>query len=163
MKAEQKRLVQLILLVAVVLGIGTLVWWSELRQSRVVDERAEVVLPTPSCNPRGIFCLARGKPWSLSLEIDRDASYLSPFSVRVKLFGFARGEVQSVRVRFSMADMYMGENRVVLTPVAGGSEWTGSAVLPVCLTGRRDWLATVVVEGAERVVSADFPFAIDAP
>ena len=162
MKAEHQRLIQLVLLVLVVIVIGLLVWWSELRDAGLVDGREEIVLPTPNCNPRGLFCLSRDRGYSISLELDRDATYLSPFSVRVKLFGFSWEQLRHVRVRFAMPDMYMGENQIVLVQAApDGSEWQGEAVLPVCLTGRRDWVATVLVEGEERVIRSDFAFVID--
>jgi nitrogen fixation protein FixH len=64
----------------------------------------------------------------------------------------------SVAVDLSMSGMFMGENRIRLA-AAGGGRYAGKGVLLRCASGRRDWVAEVVVRlpgGGE--ARARFPF-----
>jgi hypothetical protein len=67
----------------------------------------------------------------------------------------------TVVLSFDMRGMSMGENRRTLTG-AGGGRYAGKAVLVRCPSGRKDWLATVVVEvaGAPRATAA-FEFRVE--
>ena len=58
--------------------------------------------------------------------------------------GGAPLEGAEVALELSMPGMYMGENRVALAPLGGG-RYRGKAVLVRCASGRRDWVAEVVV------------------
>ncbi len=63
-----------------------------------------------------------------------------------------------VAVEISMAGMFMGENRIPLR-VVGPGRYAGKGALLRCTSGRRDWLAEVVVRvpgGGE--TRARFPF-----
>lgn len=63
-----------------------------------------------------------------------------------------------VAVEISMPGMFMGQNRIPLK-VAGDGRYMGKGVLLRCASGRRDWLAEVVVRppgGGE--ARARFPF-----
>jgi hypothetical protein len=63
-----------------------------------------------------------------------------------------------VAVEISMPGMFMGENRIPLR-VAGPGRYVGKGALLRCTSGRRDWLAEVVVRvpgGGE--TRARFPF-----
>jgi len=79
--------------------------------------------------------------------------------VTVELAGLSAAS--TVLVDFTMAGMDMGQNRYRLAPGEAG-RWQGQATLPVCTSGRMDWLARVEVLGADDgTVSADFPFVIE--
>jgi nitrogen fixation protein FixH len=67
-------------------------------------------------------------------------------------------EGAEVAVELSMPGMYMGENRIALRP-AGPGGYAGRAPLVRCASGRRDWVAEVVVRapGGEEG-RARFPF-----
>ena len=67
-----------------------------------------------------------------------------------------------VAVAFSMVDMDMGPNRVVLAPAIGGSaaRLEGTAVLVRCPSGRREWLAEVTVQNGGVAGTARFPLTL---
>lgn len=67
-------------------------------------------------------------------------------------------EGAEVALELSMPGMYMGDHRVALAPLGGG-RYRGRAVLVRCASGRRDWVAEVVVRpgtgGLENGTRAD--------
>ncbi len=72
--------------------------------------------------------------------------------------GGARVSDAEVSVELSMPGMYMGENRIPLR-LDGAGFYSGTGALLRCASGRRDWVAEVVVRapgGAE--ARARFPF-----
>ena len=70
-------------------------------------------------------------------------SGLHPFTVRV-----SAAQAKTVYAYFTMRDMEMGYNRYQLTQQTPGL-WQASVVLPVCVTGRHDWLLTLDMDGAK--------------
>ncbi len=121
----------------------------------------EVLSAAADCRVTEARCEASGSSALVSLMFDGPVTPMSIFGVDVGVAGLAPERVDSVRLAFEMAGMDMGQNRYLLKPVtlpAGMSHWQTQAMLPVCTTGRRDWLAivTVVVGGEEYV--AEFAF-----
>lgn len=66
---------------------------------------------------------------------------LAPFEVWVRLEG-----ARVVQARFDMADMDMGFNLYTLRPDADGV-FRARVTLPVCVSGRRDWVMTLDIDG----------------
>lgn len=65
---------------------------------------------------------------------------------------------QAVTLRFDMVGMDMGVNQYRLQVIDKGV-WQAQVMLPVCVTGRRDWFATVrVTVPGDEAVEAKFPF-----
>lgn len=62
-----------------------------------------------------------------------------------------------VEVSFTGVDMNMGEHRLPLA-AAGGGRYVGETTLPVCVTGRMTWQATVTLEAGRGSLSAPFRF-----
>jgi hypothetical protein len=52
---------------------------------------------------------------------------------------------EAPQVEFNMADMDMGFNRY--TFVRDGAGWKATVTLPLCVSGSRDWLATLRLDG----------------
>lgn len=65
------------------------------------------------------------------------------FTVALSAGSAAAGS--EVAVALTMAGMYMGETRTALSPVGGGV-FKGKGVVVRCPSGRRDWVAEVVVQ-----------------
>ena len=81
---------------------------------------------------------------------DRPIRPLTPIRVEMQ----AAANVSSVVLDLEMIDMDMGVNRFRLSQDAGGI-WKGEIMIPVCATGRRDWIANMLIEseqGAGKVV-----------
>ena len=76
-------------------------------------------------------------------------SGLHPFTVRV-----TAGRAQDIHAHFTMQDMEMGYNKYRLLPLSSG-QWQAKVVLPVCVTGRHDWILTLNIDGTQ----VDVPFS----
>jgi len=136
-------------------GVGLRFWQIERAGAR--KDRELVVLG--ECRPWAAPCEARTGGLGLRLRFEGPAVPLRRFRVRVEARGPARPE--AVDVRFEMPGMAMGQTPLVLAPDGAGG-WSAEAVLPVCATGRTDWVAVVRVRaGAEgEGWVARFPFAV---
>ena len=80
----------------------------------------------------------------LSVKTDRAPTPLKPFALTV-----LAPAAQAVNVEVQMQGMEMGLNRYRLIRQANG-EWRATITLPVCVTGRRDWLMMIEVDGVRR-------------
>lgn len=83
---------------------------------------------------------------------------LQPFPVVVKPEGMKGMEV--VTVSFSMRGMAMGLNRYTLARTAEGG-WDGEVTLPICVSGRTDWIAEFDLQLPDRHVTFAVPFVLD--
>lgn len=79
---------------------------------------------------------------------------LRPIAVTVRL---QRLEARKVEVDFAGESMNMGFNRHQLQRQPDGS-YAGNTVLPVCVTGRMAWRASVIVDTERDQVVAPFRF-----
>ncbi len=118
----------------------------------VVELRAEA-----GCEPLGRACAATGEDGGFTLRFSEGVRPLEPFEVRIRPAPGSGIEAQRAMVEFEMTGMDMGINRFRVEPAAGGG-FAGQAVIPVCTTGRTDWVATVTLSGTERMWVARFPF-----
>ncbi len=115
------------------------------------------VLSVPAgCDPLQ-QCALSGEKLSLQVSFDAPARALQPFSVSVLIHG--EEPVQTVMLTFSMPSMDMGQNRYRLQGDPAG-RWTGKVILPVCVSGRSDWLAALEVTTAKRRYQAQLPFVL---
>lgn len=69
----------------------------------------------------------------------------------------AAAPLDEVALELEGRDMDMGPNRSRLAPQSA-QRWTGTATLPVCLTGRMAWRATVTLRAGERETRIAFGF-----
>lgn len=82
---------------------------------------------------------------------------IKPLQATVTFTGLAPDKVE---LDFAGVVMDMGFNRMTLTP-AGEGRYVGETTIPVCVTGRMLWRATLVVESARRRIAV--PFQFEAP
>lgn len=147
--------------VAVLVGLLLTGQWLGARYlgDAPVGAPQSVLLGTGQCSPLGEECVVRGKGGvALALRLPEAVPPLTRFAIEVRVAGI---DAESVTVDFEMPDMDMGLNRARLARVARADtsdRWTGAASLPVCLTGRLDWVARVIVRTADAAYRADFPF-----
>jgi hypothetical protein len=118
------------------------------------DTRVALELNLDSaCNPAQATCPAKGRGVQLWFQPRTAIRPLQAFPVTVHLAGL---DPDIVTVDFSMPSMNMGWNRYRLSRQSGGV-WSGEVILPVCSSGRRDWVAQVEVETSRRRLTARFP------
>ena len=125
--------------------------------SPLLMPKADVtVRPDPVCNLQRQACavdLPGGGKLSLSLG-NRPIPLVKPFEVQVTTTGIVPARVE---VDFAGIDMNMGYNRPELV-AAGSGRFVGEATLPVCITGRMDWQATVLIERGRERIAIPFRF-----
>lgn len=111
----------------------------------------------PGCVPVDRWCEAGGDGAILALRLGPDVKTMAPFAVRARVR--VPGEIRRVVVDFAMQGMDMGVNRYRLEPGSDGL-WSGQVTLPICSTGRLDWVAELKVETPKAVYRGRFPFSI---
>lgn len=114
------------------------------------------IAPDPGCDLQKTDCTAQlpnGGRLSLSL-MPRPIPVAAPIEVMVDVQGV---QADKVEVDFSGVSMNMGFNRLTL-PSAGSGKFSGQASLPVCVSGRMAWQATVLVELGRTRMAIPFRF-----
>lgn len=86
-------------------------------------------------------CTASLDGHTVELGTDGPIRVLTPFEVWLKAPG-----ARTVQASFTMEGMDMGFNLYTLRPDAAGV-FRARVTLPVCVTGRRDWVLTLDVDG----------------
>lgn len=102
-------------------------------------------------------CRVNDSGVSMEILFETRPRALQPFPVRVKIE--AVGLLEQVTVGFTMRGMDMGQNRYALQQGAD-DEWTGSITLPVCVSGRSDWVAGFELQTADKNYRVDVPFVL---
>jgi hypothetical protein len=82
---------------------------------------------------------------------------LQPFPIQVQLEGHQRAD--SVTAAFSMQGMDMGPNRYRLSADASGG-WNADITLPICTSGRTDWVADFELVVTDRRLQIQVPFVL---
>ncbi len=101
-----------------------------------------------------------GEAASLRLSLGSDLRALVQFPITLSLTGITPQDSHSVILDFSMSGMTMGLNRYRLLE-QGDGQWVAEAVLPVCASGRLEWVATVSVDTHQGRISARYPFVME--
>jgi hypothetical protein len=96
----------------------------------------------------------------LRLELKDSPGALRPFPAHVQIDGLQNPEQVDVRVIFSMQGMDMGDLRQKLVFNQQTGEWSGQVILPICTSGRSDWLARMEVVDRETIYVADYAFVL---
>ncbi len=129
------------------------------RLSPFLAPQADItVMPEPGCDLQKQACSAQlSDDGRLVFSIlPRPIPVAKPLELSVDIFGLS---ARQVSVDFAGVTMDMGFNRPQLHAVSAG-RFTGAFALPICLTGRMTWQATVLVE-SERARYA-IPFRFEA-
>lgn len=115
------------------------------------------VQPDAACDLHRQACnvvLPGGGRLSLSMA-PRPIPLMTPFRIEVSLNGL---EVQSIEVDFAGVDMNMGFNRFTLRD-EGQGKYAAEARIPVCVTGRMAWQATVMLVSGRQHIAVPFRFS----
>lgn len=129
------------------------------------DPRAPLVdksLATdPQCDVSAGGCRVLSDDLDLILRFGPEIRALKPFDIE---FQFDRSvqQVQEILVRFVMSGMSMGLNEYQLIENEAGL-WTGRVTLPVCTSGRSDWLAEITIESDRTRWTLIQPFVVGPP
>lgn len=152
--ASKKILIDTIgvLLIALVMVVG-------YKLSPYVLPTADITIaPEQGCDLNRGVCTAvlpQGGKVSLSLT-PRPIPMVAPLRVEVVL----PAPYERVEVDFAGVDMNMGLNRPRLEALGDG-RYQGEATLPVCVSGKMDWQATLLLEQGRQRVAIPFRFVTE--
>jgi hypothetical protein len=125
--------------------------------SPLLMPKADVIAnPDPACDLHQTACAAslpEGGKIRFSL-MPRPIPVVTPLEMQVDIEGVT---ADRVAVDFAGVSMNMGFNRPMLAPIGAG-RFSGQATLPVCVTGRMTWQATVLVETGRTRIAVPFRF-----
>lgn len=150
---EKRNLLVDAAIIAALLAIGVAGYWFSPLLLPVADV---VGTADAGCDLHRQPCgaaLADGGRLELSIT-PRPIPMVQPLAIAVQVTGI---EARKVEIDFAGIAMNMGYNRPVLAP-AGAGRFTGTASLPVCITGSMAWQATVLVEAGRQRISVPFRF-----
>ncbi len=131
-----KRVLAPLLLVVALLAVAVAGWW--------LKRPAEAVTVTCADLLTGCTFEHRGKP--AHVRFSTLPAPMEAFEVRVAIM-----DVSRVSAEFQMVGMDMGFNRYDLRP-AGQDAFAAKVTLPVCVSGRRDWILYVDLDGSRYAV-----------
>ena len=119
---------------------------------------ADLVVDAPAtCDLNASRCAAT-LPAGARIELaisPQPIPVVKPLQVDVRVSGTV---TRRVELDFAGRSMDMGPNRSVLG-AAGEGVFRGSAMLPVCVTGRMDWRATLFVDTQRGRLAVRFDFS----
>lgn len=114
--------------------------------------------PEAGCDLNRGPCRAAFAGGAIELAIEpRPVPVVRPMRISATITGI---EPSQVEIDFAGVTMNMGYNRVTLDAAPGG-RYSGQATIPVCITGRMAWRATLMIESPGQRISV--PFLFDAP
>jgi len=152
---QHKRGLWIVAILLVVVAIGYS--WGRHWMASQLPSVAPIAVDVPGdCALHRGPCRVELPPGVVHIELSHEPVPLEPFRVQLH----ASMALERVSVDFQMVDMYMGVNRYDLKQQAP-EIWSRQAMLPVCATGRSDWVmyARIEVDGLAYVAALPFEAA----
>ena len=116
-----------------------------------------------NCNVQEKECMENIEKISFNIVMDKDIFYLKKFNVDVFVENKFKKRIKSIKISFKMKNMNMGNNVFVLNKPLSNKErqnWKTTAVLPICVSGRADWISAleVIIENKKYIL--EFPIQV---
>ena len=137
-----------IILIILLLIAG--VYLNKLLNKAPDQQHKTVTLKTDlACDLNQQACVASIEHKIVELRFKQTVKYLTPFDIEVVIKGFETSVITKMNIDFSMLDMQMGVNRFALKKTGKENIWQGMAILPMCVSGRKDWQAKLYFSNDE--------------
>ncbi len=136
-----------VVIILIVLTIIAVMFYFTVKFPVDINHKPQVVIPVDNCNAQLEKCELKLDELNIEVLFDKNIYYLKKFKVLVWL---DNKEIESIYIDFKMNNMTMGVNRFKLEKSNQNKNnnkqlWVTKALLPVCITGRADWLAELEV------------------
>ena len=122
------------------------------------QQTASISLPADAACNVAPGCSVATDDFRVNFLIGPEPRALRPFAVRVSIPDDV--SITAIAVEFLMADMDMGMSRYRLVPQNDRS-WRADVTLPVCMSGRSDWIAQFELVSREAQMRVDIPFSLE--
>ena len=155
-----KKSLLLLFILLVIVAVG---YYFGSHKQAVQKPRQVLELLDLNCNPAKSVCTAAKQDFSVRLFFPEQVHYLKPFRMWVTTKGISNSSIETIYIDYTMVGMDMGLNRFNLksvTDAEGQQRYEGEGILPVCVSGRVDWLASVNVVTADKVYEAVFKLEV---
>ena len=102
-------------------------------------------------------CVAKIDEVEMTWFVENPIHYLKPFTNKIQFRNISESDVSRVTIEFVMQGMEMAVNRSEFTQQSN-DQWQAQSILPICASGRKDWLAIVSVETKQGKWQSSFQF-----
>ncbi len=153
------RAEQLAFLLVIFLAVSMAAVWRLRLDTDAPPPAATLLVAEADCDSSQRICVARSDSLTLGLRMVPPVRALQPFALQLGIPGEPLPADARVEVQLQMRGMDMGVNRYRLVVDAEGI-WHGTAIVPVCVSGRSDWLAQVEVTAGGKRWLAELPFTL---
>ena len=144
-----------IILILVAAIVGVLAY----KLSPRLHQNAELTLALSTCDLGKQGCTAQ-LPDGGQLELSIEPRPIRPLQTLHLVAQITGSYADKIEIDFEGSTMKMGFNRPVL--VGNDRQFSGQTILPVCITGPMEWVATVLITKGSRRVAIPFRFAVTA-
>ena len=130
-------------LVFVIIFVATFIFIQNKNEAVTFKDKDVIKIQLNNCSVGGKECVVELNEFKVKILFDKDIFYLKPFNVSVTNENLDKLKLESIQVDFKMNNMKMGVNRFLLKNDKNKSIWKGKALLPICVTGRADWISEI--------------------
>ncbi|GKT13035.1 MAG: hypothetical protein ISEC1_P2029 [Thiomicrorhabdus sp.] len=107
------------------------------------DEKIALWPMKEECDLHYEACTSKMGDSTVSLKISPDPIPVAkPLGIELKLTNL---EAEKIELDISGANMYMGYNRVTLTPTGEPGRYVGTSMLAFCTTSKMQWKVTLII------------------
>ncbi|HHO67986.1 MAG TPA: hypothetical protein ENK12_03045 [Gammaproteobacteria bacterium] len=145
--------------------LATLILLAACGRNGAEPEQTATMEPAQSsagCDPVQERCEVTVEGLALAVRLGPGVKALNAFPLRVWPALEPDARVDKFFVSFTMSGMDMGMNRYRLSPQPDGS-WLAEVTLPICTSGRTDWIATIELRTDKGHWRVAVPFVLAPP
>jgi hypothetical protein len=134
-----------------------------IKLSAVIDAENKVVsqLLIEKCEPQYSLCQVKLEGIDFEVSFDKSIYYLKPFHIFISTH--KNSTLKAIYVDFKMKNMNMGVNRFELIAKIDDNDknlWQAKVILPICVTGRADWISELEVVTTSARYLLQFPLFV---
>ncbi len=151
--------IKMLTVIALSLGVLILLWkLPDMIESSQSSKLLTVVEP---CDLKQSHCKAVAGKRSISLKVNPPSiPSMAPLTFTVTLDSI---QAKTVVLELKGKEMFMGINKIKLSPLPDGVTWEGTTELAVCVTGSMLWLASIFTYTDPSVASNKATFEFESP
>lgn len=127
------------------------------------NDRPPIKISVVNCNVQQKICKIELEEFNIEISMDKNIYYLKKFNVNIWVESKEVTNIESIQIDFKMKNMNMGVNHFILNKIKSDNKkqnWQGSALLPVCVTGRADWFSELNIVTKQNKYIIEFPILV---
>ena len=115
------------------------------------------------CTVQQKKCKLELDEFNIEISMNTNIFYLKKFNIDVWIESKGNTNIESIQADFIMKNMNMGVNHFILNKMEFKNKkqnWQGSALLPICVTGRADWFSELSIVTKKNKYIVEFPIIV---